>query len=178
MIGTWGRLAPTLLLQSLQAEMWSLPRRNHHRQYMPARNGDHATMCGSDWRSSRNVAQPALPKPQVRAFVRRSKPSHRLTGTASSDPSSQTYPPSRCPLSMVDTISALYNASEHTPDAYVQTASGTDSSLRRSSTGSNQTWDGNTQDTDRHKYVRPHPVMPDRLYAGQNKISMKNVAYP
>ena len=104
MIGTWGRLAPTLLLQSLQAEMWSLPRRNHHRQYMTAQNGDHATICGSDWRSSRNVAQPALPKPQARAFVRRSKPSHRLTGTASSDPSSQTYPPLRCPLAMVDTI--------------------------------------------------------------------------
>ena len=93
--------------------MWSLPRRNHHRQYMPARNGDHATMCRSDWRSSRNVVQPALPKPQARAFVRRSKPSHRLTRTASSDPSSQTYPPSRFPLSMVDTISARYNASEH-----------------------------------------------------------------
>ncbi len=93
--------------------MWSLPRRNHHRQYMPARNGDHATICGSDWRSSRDVAQPALPKPQVRAFVRRSEPSHRLTGTASSDPSSQPCPPSGCPLSMVDTISALYNASEH-----------------------------------------------------------------
>ena len=93
--------------------MWSLPRRNHHRQYMTARNGDHATMCRSDWRSSRNVVQPALPKPQARAFVRRSKPSHRLTKTASSDPSSQTYPPSKCPLSMVDTISARYNASEH-----------------------------------------------------------------